>query len=190
MVALQPPGRSRLLFLENHDQRRAASYLGPREALRAATVLMMTLDGTPLLFCGQEIGSTASTFRSRLFERNPIVWEEPDAELLTLVKALTALRRHTPALRRGPLEPLMVGPPGLVAFTRGRGEGRILVAVNLDSEPVAWPVQGLPSASKPLLSSASPHEGYRLMKQYQWMICATEGDGAIAVSSREVLRHG
>ena len=157
-----PAGAGRMTFIENHDQRRAASYFRSDEgsAALAAAVLLFTFEGTPLLYAGQEIGSCASTHRGGLFEGRPIDWDvgglEPamlwdvGSDPWMLYQHLLWLRRAQPALVRGGLRPLDPGHPGVVAYVRTRppgclAEGKdIVVAVNLSPEPATLWLAELP----------------------------------------------
>jgi glycosidase len=52
-----PAGKHELVFVENHDMQRIASDPGiTREKLRTAATLAMLLEGTPLIYYGQELG--------------------------------------------------------------------------------------------------------------------------------------
>jgi len=113
--------RGRMVFLENHDPRQAASYLEPPEALRAATVLLHCFDGTSLIHNGQEIGSRASTFRRGLFEHRCIDWRQPDPQLHALHRSMIWMRAAHPCLVRGALRPVDAGQPSIVAFYRDLG---------------------------------------------------------------------
>ncbi|MGE3334361.1 MAG: alpha-amylase family glycosyl hydrolase [Rhodospirillaceae bacterium] len=55
--ALLPPGAWPNWVLGNHDRARIASRVGPAAA-RSATMLLLTLRGTPTLYYGDEIGMT------------------------------------------------------------------------------------------------------------------------------------
>jgi glycosidase len=56
-AAITPEGKAQLLFAENHDVSRIASDPGiTPEKLRTAASLMFLLQGTPILYYGQEIG--------------------------------------------------------------------------------------------------------------------------------------
>ncbi len=57
-----PPGKTQMIFAENHDVSRIAS--DPRispERLRTAAALMFLLRGTPIMYYGQEIGMRGAT---------------------------------------------------------------------------------------------------------------------------------
>ena len=52
-----PPGKHELIFIENHDMPRTASDAGMTpEKLRTAATLSVALQGTPLIYYGQELG--------------------------------------------------------------------------------------------------------------------------------------
>jgi alpha-amylase len=52
-----PPGKRELIFIENHDMPRTASDAGMTpEKLRTAATLSVALQGTPLIYYGQELG--------------------------------------------------------------------------------------------------------------------------------------
>ena len=56
-AAVVPAGKHELIFIENHDLPRTASDPGVTpEKLRTAATLSMTLEGTPLIYYGQELG--------------------------------------------------------------------------------------------------------------------------------------
>lgn len=150
-----PTGAARMSFLENHDQRRAASYLAPPEALHAATVLLHCAEATPLLYAGQENGSTASTFRRGLFEHRPIDWGEVDQELLELHRWLMGLVEAYPCLVRGRLEPIRVPGSQVVAFRREDERSALSVVVNLGPDWASLGGSALPpwwSAHRRILS--------------------------------------
>ncbi len=52
-----PPGKGQLVFIENHDMNRFASEVGgDARKERIGAALNILLDGTPLIYYGQEIG--------------------------------------------------------------------------------------------------------------------------------------
>jgi len=57
-----PPGKTQMVFAENHDVSRIASDPGiSPERLRSAAALMFLLKGTPILYYGQELGMRGAT---------------------------------------------------------------------------------------------------------------------------------
>jgi len=120
---------------DDHDERRATLKYGRRGAL-AASALMLTLDGVPLLYSGMEVGDTGE---------KPIAWEGArQAETFRFYQRLLALRRAHPALRQGETEWLTNSAPAhLLTYVR-RGEGKeFLVAINLADQPVAATIEGV-----------------------------------------------
>ena len=100
-----PRGSLHLRFSDNHDERRAIARFGEPAAL-AASALMFTLDGVPLLYNGMEVGDTTESGAPALFEKLPIFWPiaERRPEFPRFYKQMMALRRSSNALRRGSLE--------------------------------------------------------------------------------------
>ena len=124
-------------FSDNHDLLRAVARHGQPAAL-AASVLLFTLDGVPLLYNGMEIGDTAESAAPALFERLPIFWPmaERRPELLAIYRKLIALRRAHPALQQGEVDYVSNSTPTRVLsyVRRARGE-EFLIVINLSSQP-------------------------------------------------------
>jgi 1,4-alpha-glucan branching enzyme len=66
-----------LRFSDNHDEARAVARFGVKGAL-AASVLMFTLDGVPLLYNGMEVGDASESGDPALFEKIPIFWHSKE----------------------------------------------------------------------------------------------------------------
>ena len=100
--AKYPRGALRLRFSDNHDQLRTTGAAGLPAAL-AASAVMFTLDGVPLLYNGMEVGDGNESAAPALFERAPISWEmaERRPQVEPYYRALAALRRAHPAFTRG-----------------------------------------------------------------------------------------
>jgi glycosidase len=134
----------------------------PRLKLLAG--LLLTLPGTPLLYYGQEIGLPNGPGDRDEQKRTPMPWrpgpgrgftdgapwiafstddpaitvqaqrQDPDS-LWARYREVIAMRRATPALRRGATELLAPDAGPLLAFVRRDGEQRLLVAANLSARP-------------------------------------------------------
>jgi glycosidase len=91
--AKYPQGALHMRFSDNHDERRAIARFGERGAL-AASALMFTLDGVPLIYNGMEAGDTTESGAPALFERLPVFWgfAERRPEFPRFYKAMTQLR--------------------------------------------------------------------------------------------------
>ncbi|MEZ4300684.1 MAG: alpha-amylase family glycosyl hydrolase [Polyangiaceae bacterium] len=158
--------QSRLVrFIENHDEPRAATALGPARS-RAAAVLVLTLPGAALLHEGQELGH-----RTKLpvqLHRRPT--EPDDLPLRAFYRTLLSASR-APAFREGtfslrealPISPRSAEHRGLIAFTRAHGPELRLVVVNWSPEygQARIPLPDLGLAGKPLrLTDALTGETY------------------------------
>ncbi|HJU54430.1 MAG TPA: alpha-amylase family glycosyl hydrolase, partial [Pyrinomonadaceae bacterium] len=153
-------------FTDNHDERRAVARFGEPAAL-AASLLMFTLDGVPMLYNGMEVGDTAESGAPALFERLPIFWPiaERRPEFPRFYKQMTALRKSSEALRRGDLQWLRNSDEArVVTFVRRAGGEEILVAINFSNQPFAGFVEGggagfadvTPDTQPPLAPDATP----------------------------------
>ena len=161
-----PRGALHMRFSDNHDERRAVARFGERGAL-AASALMFTLDGVPMLYNGMEAGDTAESGAPALFERLPIFWPiaERRQEFPRFYKGMIALRKSSGALRRGDLQWLRNSDEARVlTFVRRAGGDEVLVAVNLSNQPFAGFVEGevsgladvTPDTQPPLPADATP----------------------------------
>ncbi len=134
-----PRGALHMRFSDNHDERRAIARFGERGAL-AASALMFTLDGVPMLYNGMEVGDTTESGAPALFERLPVFWQisERRPEFPRFYKAMIALRQNSNALRRGNLEWLRNSDEArVVTFARRDGAEEILVAINFSNRSFA-----------------------------------------------------
>ena len=124
-------------FSDNHDERRALARFG-EPASKLASVLVFTLDGVPLLYNGQEIGSSMESTGYSLFERFPIFWaaaaSRPD--FLPFYRQLIQLRKSHSALQQGSLEWLAnSGETRVLTFLRRSDTDEFLIALNFSSQP-------------------------------------------------------
>ena len=132
-----PRGSLHMRFSDNHDERRAVARFGEPAAL-AASALMFTLDGVPMLYNGMEAGDTTESGAPALFERLPVFWPiaERRPEFPRFYRQIIALRRASPALRRGTLEWLRNSDETrVVSYTRRLGDEEVIVAVNFSNRP-------------------------------------------------------
>jgi glycosidase len=132
-----PRGSLHLRFSDNHDERRAIARFGEPAAL-AASALMLTLDGVPLIYNGMEVGDTTESGAPALFEKLPIFWSiaERRPEFPRFYKQMMALRRSSNALRRGSLVWLRNSDEGrILTFLRRAEDEEVLVTINLTNRP-------------------------------------------------------
>ncbi|MEP6743267.1 MAG: alpha-amylase family glycosyl hydrolase [bacterium] len=132
-----PKGSLHMRFSDNHDERRALARFGEPAAL-AASALMFTLDGVPLLYNGMEVGDTTESGAPALFEKLPVFWSISDRrpEFPRFYKQMIALRRSSNAIRRGVVEWLSNSDESRVlTYVRKTGNEEVLVAINFSNQP-------------------------------------------------------
>lgn len=138
-----PRGALHLRFSDNHDERRAIARFGEPAAL-AASALMFTLDGVPLLYNGMEVGDTTESGAPALFEKLPVFWPiaERRPEFPRFYKQMMALRKSSTALRRGSLEWLRNSDESRVlTYLRRITDEELLVAINFSNRPFSGSVE-------------------------------------------------
>jgi cyclomaltodextrinase / maltogenic alpha-amylase / neopullulanase len=138
-----PRGSLHMRFSDNHDERRAIARFGEPAAL-AASALVFTLDGVPMLYNGMEAGDTTESGAPALFERLPIFWPiaQRRPEFPRFYRQMMALRRGSVALRRGSVEWLSNSDESRVLTYIRRAEGEeVVVAINLSSRPFSGSVE-------------------------------------------------
>jgi len=132
-----PQGAMEMRFSDNHDEKRAMARFGERGAL-AASALVFTMDGVPMIYNGMEAGDTTESGAPALFEKLPVFWqiEERRPEFLKFYTQMIALRRANPALQQGETEWASNGDPNRILTFYRRGAGaEFLVAINCSSRP-------------------------------------------------------
>src|SRR5947209_1674122 len=167
-AAKYPRGALRMRFSDNHDERRAIARFGEPAAL-AASALMFTLDGVPMLYNGMEVGDTTESGAPALFERLLIFW--PIAErrpgFPRFYREMIALRKAHTSLRGGELRWLHNSDESRVlTFARRDATEEMIVAVNFSTQPFAGTVEApggtyadiTPDTREPLRDAAAPVE--------------------------------
>ena len=166
-----PRGTVHMYFSDNHDEKRAIARFGERGAL-AASALVFTLDGTPMIYDGMEVGDTTESGGPALFEPLKVFWPiaERRPEFRKFYEQMTALRRQHRALRNGELEWLDNSDESRVlTFLRRSGEEDLLIAINLSSRPFNGAVKGVGAGFVPLGMQTPPLPELRL-DAWAWRI--------------------
>ncbi len=144
-----PAGSWHMLVSDDHDTRRAIDRYDAQGAL-AASALVFTLPGAPMLYNGMEVGDATPSSGPALFEKVPIFWQSGQVErsFPEFYKAMIPLRKSSPALRHGELIWIHNSDENhVVTFLRRSSEETVLVAVNLansrfagmaETEPGSW----------------------------------------------------
>ncbi len=137
-VSVFPKAGIRLNFIDNHDKNswEGNPFSNFGKGLKAAMVLLVMMDGMPLVYNGQEAGLQHSL---KFFERDPIPWRyHENAELYA---ALFALKHRNQALWNGKWGGEMIRiendhPGQLLSFFREKGKDRVITVINLGNQAV------------------------------------------------------
>jgi glycosidase len=143
-----PKGALEMRFSDNHDEKRAIARFGEAGTL-AASALVFTMDGVPLLYNGMEVGDTTESGAPALFEKLNVFWpiSERRPKFLRFYTEMIALRKAHPALQQGETEWLKNSAPDRVVTYMRRATGEeFFVAINLTNRPVVASVD-LPAGS-------------------------------------------
>jgi glycosidase len=129
----------RMYFTSNHDENswNGTEWERMGDATEVMTVLTYTVPGMPLIYSGQEAGSSK---RLKFFERDPIEWK--DHPFFGLYQKLNQLKKENPALWNpgfgGTYTRLKTGKDQQVlAFLRENGTNKVLTLLNLSSAEVS-----------------------------------------------------
>lgn len=100
-----PPSMSRGTLLDNHDMHRFL-WLAQHDITRLmlAATCHLTLDGTPIIYYGTEVGLSQyeDAYKENAYARAPLFWDErQNTHLLAHYRHLLALRATHAALRYG-----------------------------------------------------------------------------------------
>jgi cyclomaltodextrinase len=137
-----PPNMSRATVLDNHDMHRFLWLArGQVERLQLAALCQMTLEDTPIIYYGTEIGLSQyeDAHKENGYARPPMLWgEEQNQGLLQYYRSLIALRKNEAVLRYGSLQQLAIEVVGgskeeqqeVGAYVRSWNGEQILVVLN------------------------------------------------------------
>ncbi|MGI8929313.1 MAG: glycoside hydrolase family 13 protein [Candidatus Limnocylindrales bacterium] len=132
---------AQLNLLDSHDTPRFLTLArGDRQALRLATLAVMTLPGAPCIYYGDEV---ALEGREDPDNRRAFPWDQSgwDQDVLGMVKAATSLRAKHGFLRHGAFHSLAaVGHA--VAYGRGDGNDGAIVVLNAGDEGTRLTLNG------------------------------------------------
>ena len=121
---------SQLNLLDSHDTPRFLSCAGgDKDSLKLAWLFLLAFPGAPCIYYGDEVGVDGENDPDC---RKSFPWEENrwDTDLLAYVKELIALRKQTPALRRGDYGRLW-SVNGTYAFSRSLDGNTFVIALNV-----------------------------------------------------------
>lgn len=131
-----PRGTLHMRISDNHDEARAISRFGWPAAL-AASAMMFTLDGVPLVYNGMEVGDTSESGDPALFERLPIFWQPKQrGHFRETYRHLITLRRAHPAFRTDEVVWLKnSAPDNVVTYLRRDAQEEFAVVINFSNRP-------------------------------------------------------
>ena len=157
---LFPTNSLHLAISDDHDEARAVARFGIQGAL-AASVLMFTLDGVPLLYNGMEVGDATESGDPALFDKLPIVWNARERpQLRKIYQSLIQLRKNYPAFCNHRVIWLQNSDPNnLVTLMRLDGNDEFVVVINFSNRPVTGKVEVMNSKDFRLLEISGQPKG-------------------------------
>jgi glycosidase len=135
--SLFPKGALHMRITDDHDELRAVTRYGYPGAI-AASALMMSLDGVPLIYNGMEVGDCTQSHGSALFEPQKIFWQavEWHPQYPKFYAAMVALRKQHAAVQQGEIVWLRNSDEQhVLTYMRRSGTEQFLIAVNLSNTP-------------------------------------------------------
>ena len=172
-----PRGALHMRISDDHDEVRAVNRYGFQGAL-AASALIFTLDGVPLIYNGMEIGDLGKSSGGDLFKKENIGWRTPEQpEWRVTYHDLIRLRHQYRALCDSPVDWVHnTDEKHLVSFRRANDKDELLVLINLSAHPVEGRV-ALDSAdrfTRVKISGVENSDGAPLpnvrLNAYEWCI--------------------
>ncbi len=142
-----PKGSLHMRMSDDHDEARAVARYGLKGAL-AASALMFTLDGVPLLYNGMEVGDATESGDPALFDKLNIFWNPKERPpIRKIYQDLIKLRKEHAAFRSERVNWLASSEDTqVVAFTRRDEKEEFLVVINLSSRPVGGALKNFNAA--------------------------------------------
>ena len=135
-----PQGTLHVRFSDNHDEARAVARFGFKGAL-AASALMFTLDGVPLLYNGMEVGDATESGDPALFEKLPIFWQAKDRPAMRQIYRglIQARKQYAPFHNNRVVWLDNSNEADLVTFMRLDAKDELVVVINFSNRPiVGW----------------------------------------------------
>ncbi len=137
-----PKGSLHLRMTDNHDEARAVARFGAKGAL-AASVLMFSLDGVPLLYNGMETGDATESGDPALFEKVPVFWHSKGRPpFREIYRGLARLRGEYAAFRNDRVVWLSnSNEADVVALMRADDKNEFVVLINFSNRSVTGQVE-------------------------------------------------
>ncbi len=134
---LFPKGALHMRISDDHDELRAVTRYGLPGAL-AASALMFTLNGVPLLYNGMETGDSTESRAPALFESLKVFWQmaEKRPQFAKFYAAMIPLRKQHPALVDGQLTWVHNSDEQhVLTYIRRSDAEEFLIAINISNTP-------------------------------------------------------
>jgi cyclomaltodextrinase / maltogenic alpha-amylase / neopullulanase len=141
--ALFPKGALHMRVSDDHDEERAIARYGIPGSL-AASALMFTLNGVPVLYNGMEVGDVTESTSPALFDPPKVFWQigEKRPQYQKFYATMIPLRATNPALQQGELIWIHNSDEAhVVSYLRRSGSEEFLVAINLSNTPFRGTVE-------------------------------------------------
>jgi cyclomaltodextrinase len=137
-----PQNSLHMRISDDHDESRAVARYGLNGAL-AASALMFTLDGVPLIYNGMEVGDATESGDPALFYKLPIFWSPKDRPpLCEIYHSLIELRKQNPAFCNNRVIWLRNSDEtNLVTIMRSDDKDEFVVVINFSNRPVSGSVE-------------------------------------------------
>jgi cyclomaltodextrinase / maltogenic alpha-amylase / neopullulanase len=158
--AIFPKGALHMMISDDHDEQRALVRYGASGAL-AASALMFTLDGVPLLYNGMEAGDATPSSGPALFDSLKIYWqsEQLRPEFERFYSFMIPFRKGHPALWRGALRWIHNSDEQhVLSYERLSPDDNVLVVINLSNTPFHGTVETAGNSWREIGDSAPPNE--------------------------------
>jgi cyclomaltodextrinase len=120
-------------FVDNHDVSRIATELTDKNQLKPLYALMYAMPGIPMIYYGSEWGIEGSKSDGDQALR-PEIKEPQWNDLTDYIARLGAIRKSCSVLSYGDYRTLLITNRQMI-FDRRSDDGRIIFAINIDSNP-------------------------------------------------------
>jgi glycosidase len=137
-----PKNSLHMRITDDHDESRAVTRYGLNGAL-AASALMFTLDGVPLIYNGMEVGDATESGDPALFDKLPIFWHPKERPpLCEIYRSLIQIRKQFAPFRNNRVVWLRNSDePSLVTIMRLDDNDEFVVVINFSNRPVSGRVE-------------------------------------------------
>jgi glycosidase len=132
-----PEGSLHMLISDDHDEDRAIVRYGVSGAL-AASALMFTMKGVPLLYNGMEAADATPSTGPALFETLKIYWQgsQIHPQFRQFYDFIIPFRKEHPALWKGQVQWVHNSDEQhVLSYLRTSGNDELLVVINFSSTP-------------------------------------------------------